>query len=102
MKNAFLVGKKTYLRPVELADTHMIQQWHNDPEIRKLARMGELPVTYIREEHETSIARDSNKKGSYVKPCILAATITTLWRSGYSRANLKADKLNFLFFLIGC
>ena len=59
MKNAFLVGEKTYLRPVELSDTPWIQQWHNDPEIRTLARMGELPVTYMKEEHDISNAKAS-------------------------------------------
>jgi len=62
MKNAFLVGKKTYLRPVELADTRLIQKWHNDPMIRKMARLGELPVTYTKEDSDIRVARDSREE----------------------------------------
>ena len=59
MKNGFLIGNKTYLRPVELTDARLIQTWHNDPEIRRLARLGELPVTYTKEEEDIKSARDS-------------------------------------------
>jgi RimJ/RimL family protein N-acetyltransferase len=62
MNNAFLVGEKTYLRPVELSDTRSIQEWHNDPEIRKLARSGELPVTYTKENDDIRIAKDSEEE----------------------------------------
>jgi RimJ/RimL family protein N-acetyltransferase len=62
MKNAFLVGKKTYLRPVELSDTELIQKWHNDPRIRKLARLGELPVTYVKEEDDIRIAKQTREE----------------------------------------
>jgi RimJ/RimL family protein N-acetyltransferase len=62
MNDAFLVGKKTYLRPVELADTKLIQKWHNDPKIRKMARLGELPVTYTKEEGDIRVAKDSKEE----------------------------------------
>lgn len=62
MKNAFLVGKTTYLRPVELSDTELIQKWHNDPKIRTRARIGELPVTYIKEENEIRIAKQTREE----------------------------------------
>jgi RimJ/RimL family protein N-acetyltransferase len=62
MKNAFLVGKKTYLRPVELSDTELIQKWHNDPKIRTRARIGELPVTYTKEESDIRVAKDSREE----------------------------------------
>ena len=39
MANAFLVGKKTVLRPISVADAPLLTQWNNDPETRKyLAR----------------------------------------------------------------
>ena len=59
MTNAFLIGKKTYLRPVELSDAHLIQEWHNDPRIRRSARLGELPVTYIKEEDDIRSAKQT-------------------------------------------
>jgi ribosomal-protein-alanine N-acetyltransferase len=62
MKNAFLVGKKTYLRPVELSDTRLIQEWHNDPRIRTLTRLGELPVTYVKEDNDIRISKDSQEE----------------------------------------
>jgi len=62
MNNAFLVGKEMYLRPVELADAQTIQNWHNDPDIRSMARLGELPVTFVHEEKdiEEAIAREED------------------------------------------
>lgn len=62
MDNAFIAGKETYLRPVELSDARLIQQWHNDPRIRTKARMGELPVTYIKEEEEIRISKDAKEE----------------------------------------
>lgn len=59
MKNPFLVGRNVFLRSVEISDTQLIQQWHNDPDIRRAARLGELPVTYAKEEKDISLARDS-------------------------------------------
>jgi ribosomal-protein-alanine N-acetyltransferase len=62
MKNAFLIGEKIYLRPVELSDARLIQQWHNDPKIRTLARLGELPVTYVKEEDDIRISKDAKEE----------------------------------------
>ena len=62
VKSKFLVGKRTYLRPVELSDTRLIQTWHNDPEIRRLARLGELPITYTKEEEDIKMARASSEE----------------------------------------
>lgn len=62
MKNAFLIGKKTYLRPVEATDARLIQTWHNDPEIRRFARLGELPVTYAKEDEDIKTAKDSDQE----------------------------------------
>ena len=43
MKNAFLVGERVYLRPLEKEDLSQIQEWVNDPEIRRL--IGEVRPT---------------------------------------------------------
>jgi RimJ/RimL family protein N-acetyltransferase len=58
-RHQFLVSKRTYLCPVEVSDARLIQKWHNDPEIRKSARLGELPVTYEKEETDIALAKET-------------------------------------------
>jgi len=36
MRNAFLIGERVYLRPLEKEDLSSIQAWANDPEVRRL------------------------------------------------------------------
>jgi len=60
MKRPFLIGNSVYLRSVEISDASLIQRWHNDPELRKFARCGGLPVTIVGEKNDIKIARDSN------------------------------------------
>jgi RimJ/RimL family protein N-acetyltransferase len=43
MKSAFLIGKQVYLRPLEKEDLPQIQEWMNDPDIRRLT--GEVRPT---------------------------------------------------------
>lgn len=62
MNNPFLEGRETYLRPVELSDALLIQRWHNDPKIRTKARMGELPVTHIKEEEEIRMSKEAGEE----------------------------------------
>jgi ribosomal-protein-alanine N-acetyltransferase len=59
MQRPFLIGNNIYLRSVEMGDASLIQKWHNDPELRKLARCGELPVTVVSEEKDIKISFDS-------------------------------------------
>jgi RimJ/RimL family protein N-acetyltransferase len=59
-KMPFLIGKSVYLRSVEMSDASIIQRWHNDPELRKCARCGGLPVTIMGEKKDIKIARDSD------------------------------------------
>ena len=45
MRNAYLIGKKIYLRPLEKTDAEAIAPWLNDPEIRRnLARYVPLGI----------------------------------------------------------
>jgi RimJ/RimL family protein N-acetyltransferase len=60
--NPFLVGENTYLRPVEISDTNLIQRWHNNPTLRKQSRLGGLPVTYVKEENDIKTARKSREE----------------------------------------
>jgi RimJ/RimL family protein N-acetyltransferase len=49
MQTPFLIGARIYFRPLERADAPMIQQWINDPEIRKFLRIY-LPMNLAAEE----------------------------------------------------
>lgn len=62
MHSPYLIGQSVYLRPVELYDVTLIQTWHNDPEIRKLALGGRLPYTKEAEEEDIKTASQSDKK----------------------------------------
>jgi RimJ/RimL family protein N-acetyltransferase len=59
MERPFLIGNSVYLRPVEISDASLIQRWHNDPDLRKFARCGGLPVTLVSESKDIMNARDS-------------------------------------------
>lgn len=56
LHNPFIISKNVYLRPVEFSDASSIQKWHNDPELRKFARCGELPMTLEKEEEDIKAA----------------------------------------------
>jgi RimJ/RimL family protein N-acetyltransferase len=38
MQNAFAVGRKVYLRPLEREDAQLVQPWLNDPEVTRTLR----------------------------------------------------------------
>lgn len=60
MDNPFLISKNCYLRTVEINDAPLIQEWHNDPELRRLGSGGGLPVTCEKEEQDIKSACNSN------------------------------------------
>ncbi len=49
MTNAFLIGSKVYLRPMEREDAFTIQPWVNDPDVRQFGTMF-APMTLRAEE----------------------------------------------------
>lgn len=49
--NRCIEGIRIYLRPAGVKDASIIQKWHNDPEIMKLARIGNNKTT-VREERK--------------------------------------------------
>ncbi len=65
MTKPFLMGRRVYLRPIKITDAPIIQNWHNDPELRKVARAGERPTTieYEKEDIKTSY---NNKDEAYL------------------------------------
>ena len=91
MFNPYLVGKHVYLRPAEKDDASLIQQWHNDPDIRKLSRSGGLPVSHASEEEDIESSRSthevyllivqktSNKPLGFVRSKIIDVPARTVW-----------------------
>lgn len=65
MIKPFLMGRRVYLRPVKITDAPTIQDWHNDPELRKVARAGERPTT-LRQEKEDIKTAQHNKDEAYL------------------------------------
>lgn len=91
MCNPYLIGKHTYLRPVERDDAVILEQWHNDPEIRKLTRCGGLPVSHASEQDDIEAARNageayllivlkrSNKPVGFVRSKVIDVPARTVW-----------------------
>lgn len=59
MQNPYLIGNSVYLHPVEVSDAPLIQIWHNDPELRKLAGAPRLVSTLTDEEEDIKNASKS-------------------------------------------
>jgi len=57
-----LYGLCVYLRPVIIEDAAIIRKWHNDPELMKLARVGEKRTTLKQEREDIKTARKSNNQ----------------------------------------
>ncbi len=49
MRNAFLIGRRLYLRPLELEDADLVRGWLNDPEVRRFLRIN-APLNRLAEE----------------------------------------------------
>lgn len=98
MNDPFLVGKQVYLRPVEISDTPLIQKWHNDPDIRRSARLGETPVTYTKEESDINVAKDSQDE-----IYLLVVQRSTEKPIGFIRLNIidRASRNMWLRMIIG-
>ena len=45
MRNAYLIGAKVYLRPLEEADAPECYQWISDPEVRRTLAIRARPNT---------------------------------------------------------
>ncbi|PIP11753.1 MAG: hypothetical protein COT45_05590 [bacterium (Candidatus Stahlbacteria) CG08_land_8_20_14_0_20_40_26] len=52
MQNPYIIGNSICLRPVEVGDAPLIQEWHNDPELRKLAGAPRLVSMLTAEEED--------------------------------------------------
>ncbi len=92
MHNPFLVGKQIYLRPVKIADASIIQEWHNDPELRKVARAGERPTTLKQEKEDIKTAyntkdeaylmvikKSNNKEIGFMRGNCLTSSSKNVW-----------------------
>ncbi len=92
MINPFLKGRRVFLRPVKTTDAPIIQNWHNDPELRKVARAGERPTTLKHEKQDIRAAYESkdevylmvvkkinNKEIGFVRGSWLTSSSRNVW-----------------------
>lgn len=82
MIKPFLMGRRVYLRPIKLTDAPIIQTWHNDPELRKVARAGERPTT-LRQEKDDIKAAQRSEDEAY----LMVVKRTNNREIGFIRAN---------------
>lgn len=59
-------GVNVYLRPVVLRDAVVIRKWHNDPEIMRVARVGEKKTTLAEERADIRSASRSDRQAYHV------------------------------------
>jgi RimJ/RimL family protein N-acetyltransferase len=64
--NVCIEGASVYLRPVMLRDAPVIRKWHNDPEIMRMARIGEKKTTIAEEHNDIRSARRSGKEAYHI------------------------------------
>jgi RimJ/RimL family protein N-acetyltransferase len=62
MKNAFLVGEKVYLRPLDEADVPVFMEWINDFEVTRYLVAGVYPMTRWEEEEWVRSARGARDR----------------------------------------
>jgi RimJ/RimL family protein N-acetyltransferase len=64
--NVRIDGSMVYLRPVKLDDASTIRKWHNDPELMRLARVGEKKITLKQERTDIRAALKSDKQAYHM------------------------------------
>lgn len=64
--NVRIDGAAIYLRPVMLRDASIIREWHNDPELMRLARAGEKKTTLQEERADIRSARKSDRQAYHM------------------------------------
>lgn len=64
--NTSIVGSYAYLRSVILKDAPIIRKWHNDPELMRMARVGEKRTTLRQEREDIKIARRSSNQAYHL------------------------------------
>ncbi len=64
--DARINGVNVYLRPVVLRDASVIRRWHNDPEIMRMARVGEKKTTLAEERADIESARKYEKQAYHI------------------------------------
>lgn len=96
MNSAYLAGKNIYLRPVEISDAPLIQSWHNDPELRKLAGSPRVSSTLDNEEEDIKNASKSENE-AYLMIVKKADNV----QIGFIRLNELEDRVVWLRIVIG-
>lgn len=64
--NETMEGALTHLRPVGLDDAPFIRKWHNDPELKKLARVGVKNTSLKQEKHDIKTVWKSKDHGYHM------------------------------------
>ena len=64
--NTRLYSSSIYLRPVIIEDAAIIRKWHNDPELIRLARVGEKRTTLRQEKEDIETARKSGNQAYHL------------------------------------
>ncbi|UCF70221.1 MAG: GNAT family N-acetyltransferase [candidate division WOR-3 bacterium] len=59
-------GSIVYLRPVKLDDAPVIRKWHNDPQLMRLARVGEKKTTLKQERIDIRATRKSDREAYHM------------------------------------
>lgn len=88
MSNPFLVGKKTILRPITLADAPLLNQWINDPDTRKYL-LTSFPVSEIAE-------KDWIEKQSKLGPNQNAVTLAVETQEGKLIGTMGLHDINWI------
>ena len=122
--NVRIDGSTVYLRPVVPGDASAIKRWHNDPQLMRMARVGEKKTTLKQERADIRAVRES--KGQAYHLIIKQSDDSAIgflrftfidrfsgnvwlrvmigerkaWGKGYAREALKTY-LNWLFDVIG-
>lgn len=64
--DARINGVSVYLRSVVLSDASLIRKWHNEPEIMRMARVGEEKTTLTEERADIRSASKSDRESYHI------------------------------------
>jgi len=92
MKNAFLIGQRIYLRPLELEDAPQLAAYINDPEVRETLQMYR-PVNQVFEKQ--FIERISKPENDVVLGIALRQDDRLIGATGLHGLSLKDRKASF-------
>jgi RimJ/RimL family protein N-acetyltransferase len=96
MKNAFLIGSKVYLRPLEKEDAPLLASWLNDPEITPLLLL-DRPVSVLAEE--VKIEEFARSRDDIVLGIAVRDTDRLIGGTGFHQMSLRNRSVRFGIFI---